>query len=299
MKNLSIIGSGRIVEEHIKAALLCNIKVRYIFSSRVGSKNAERLSKKYKIENIETFKKFISLSTKVNSNFLIAGKIAKNSFYLKECIKTKKKIFIEKPVFLKSKDFKKYLVSNNQVFVGFNRIFYKNIGFLKDLISKSQHLTINCFCPELNRTRVVSNSSHIISILFFLFKEIKLIYKHKKKKSVFLRYNLPNNNTVNLLINYKAIANFKIEIASENFFIELPSIEELKIYNKLKKINYKNNNIYKLKCSYSMSEYDFNDIKPGIFFQMQKFKKFCEGKKIINNLKFAQKIIKICEQIVE
>ena len=299
MKNLSIIGSGRIVEEHIKAALLCNLKVRYIFSSRTGSKNAERLSKKYKIENIGTFNKFISLSTKINSNFLIAGKISKNSFYLKECIKTKKKIFIEKPVFLKSKDFKKHLVSNNQVFVGFNRIFYKNIEFLKSLISKSQYLTINCTCPELNKTRVVSNSSHIISILFFLFKKIKPIYKHKTKKSIFLRYNLPNKNTVNLLINYKAIANFKIEILSENFYIELPSIEEIKIYNKIEKINYKNNNIYKLKCSYSMNEYDFNDIKPGIFFQMQKFKKFCKGKKIINDLKFAQKIIKICEHIVE
>ena len=98
MNSLSIIGSGRIVEEHIKAALLCNIKIRYIFSSRVGSKNAERLSKKYKIENIKTFKKFISLSAKANSNFLIAGKIAKNSFHLKECIKTKKK-YLSKNLF--------------------------------------------------------------------------------------------------------------------------------------------------------------------------------------------------------
>ena len=44
MKNLSIIGSGRIVEEHIKAALHCNIKVQHIFSSRRFN-NAQRLSK--------------------------------------------------------------------------------------------------------------------------------------------------------------------------------------------------------------------------------------------------------------
>ena len=103
-------------------------------------------------------------------------------------------------------------------------------------MSKSKHLTINCFCPELNRTRVVSNSSHIISILFFLFKEIKLIYKDKKKESIFLRYKLSNNNIVNIFINYKAIANFKIEIISKNIFIELPSVEELNIYNNLKKL---------------------------------------------------------------
>ena len=49
MVSLSIIGSGRIVEEHLKAAQKCNIKVRYIFSSRPNSLNAVRLSQKYKI----------------------------------------------------------------------------------------------------------------------------------------------------------------------------------------------------------------------------------------------------------
>ena len=185
MHSLSVIGSGRIVEEHIKAALRCNIKVRYIFSSRVGSKNAVRLSKKYKIENIKTFKEFIDLSINAKSNFLIAGRISKNSFYLKQCINTKKKIFIEKPVFLKNKYFKKYLISNNQIFVGFNRIFYRNMMTLKNLTSQKKNLTVNCFCPELNKTRIISNSSHIISILLFLFNNLKQIYKQKKKKYFF------------------------------------------------------------------------------------------------------------------
>ena len=299
MKSLSIIGSGRIVEEHIKAALLCNIKIRYIYSSRKGSKNAKRLSKKYKIENIETFKEFIFLLKKSDSNILIAGKISKNSFYLKECVKIKKKILIEKPVFLKSKDFKKYLPFKNQIFVGFNRIYYYNIQHLKNLVSNSKNLTINCFCPELNKLRIISNTSHIISILIYLFKKLKLIYKDKKKDSIFLRYKLSKNNLINLFINYKSLNNFKIEIISSNNFIELPSIEELKIYNKLEKIKFKNNNIYKLKCTHLSNEYKFNNIKPGILNQMREFKKFCQGKKIINNVKFAQNVIKICNQIVE
>lgn len=299
MKNLSIIGSGRIVEEHIKAALHCNIKVQHIFSSRPGSNNAQRLSKKYKIENVKAFDKFIELSNKTKSNFLIAGKITKNAFYLKKCIETKRKILIEKPVFLKSQNFKKYLKSNSQIFVGFNRIYYKNIKTLKNIIGKSKNITVNCFCPELNKTRVISNSSHIISILLFLFKNIKLIYRHKQKKSIFLRYKLSNDNIVNLFINYNAIANFKIELISENFFIELPSIEELKVYNKLEKINLNNNNIYKLKCSYKANEYNFNKIKPGILFQMKEFKNFCNGKNIINDLRFTEKIIKFCEEIIQ
>ena len=48
-----------------------------------------------------------------------------------------------------------------------------------------------------------------------------------------------------------------------------------------------------------MSEYNFNDIKPGILFQMLEFKKFSQGKKIVNDLMFAQKVIEICEKIVK
>ena len=71
------------------------------------------------------------------------------------------------------------------------------------------------------------------------------------------------------------------------------------IPEQMEKTNYKNNNTYKLECSYSMSEYNFNNIKPGILLQMQEFKKFCQGKKIINNLKFAEQIINICEKIIK
>ena len=110
---------------------------------------------------------------------------------------------------------------------------------------------------------------------------------------------MPNKNVANLFINFKAILNFKIEIISEDFLISLQSIEELKVYNKLKKKSYKNNNIYKLQSSHSINEYDLNNIKPGIFYQMQEFKKFCQGKKIINNLKFAEQIINICEKVIK
>lgn len=299
MITLSIIGSGRIVEEHIKAAKLNNIKVKYIFSSRLRSKNCARLANKYKIENVDTFDKFMFLSIKSKSYYLIAGRISKNSYYLKKCIATKKKILIEKPIFLKSGNFKNFLFANDQIFVGYNRIFYKNIRYIKESISKLKNLTVNCYLPELNKTRILSNSSHVISILLYLFKNIRLIYKDTKSKSIFLRYNLPNKNVANLFINFKAILNFKIEIISEDFLISLQSIEELKVYDKLKKKSYKNNNIYKLQSSHSINEYDLNNIKPGIFYQMQEFKKFCQGKKIINNLKFAEQIINICEKVIK
>ena len=51
--NLSIIGSSRIVEEHIKAAKKLNINIKYIYSSKVNSKNLSKLSDKYKTGQID------------------------------------------------------------------------------------------------------------------------------------------------------------------------------------------------------------------------------------------------------
>ena len=61
-KNLSIIGSSRIVEEHIKAAIKVGFKIKYIYSSNKFSKNAKIISKKYKIENVTNFNIFLKIS---------------------------------------------------------------------------------------------------------------------------------------------------------------------------------------------------------------------------------------------
>ena len=81
-KILSIIGSSRIVEEHIKAAIKNNFSIMYIFSSNRKSKNVIKLAKKYKIQNLDNFGIFIKLSKKINSNYLIAGRIKDNHYYL-------------------------------------------------------------------------------------------------------------------------------------------------------------------------------------------------------------------------
>ena len=62
-----------------------------------------------------------------------------NKKVLLACCKTGKKIFIEKPVFLEKKQFKKFIKYKKQIFVGYNRIFYKNVEFLKKKIKNSKN----------------------------------------------------------------------------------------------------------------------------------------------------------------
>ena len=44
-------------------------------------------------------------------------------------MKTNKNIFIEKPVFLKSNQFRNILAYKKKIFVGYNMIFYKSVMF--------------------------------------------------------------------------------------------------------------------------------------------------------------------------
>ena len=295
--NLSIIGSGRIVEEHIKAALNNNINIKYIFSPRKNSKNAIKLSKKYKIINVVNFKKFLNLSENENSNFLIASRIKDNSIYLNECLKTKGKIFIEKPIFKNSKLFNKYMKYNERIFVGYNRIFYNNVNVVKKYISNEKNLSINCICPEVSKERIITNSSHLISILLYLTNDIKLIYREKAGNIIFTRFKAKNNCRININFHLKSLSNFGIEFISKNYFIKMSPLENIKIYNKIKKIRIKNNNLYKLTCTSKLDEYKVNDLKPVLKIQMNYFKKFCRNYKIKNDLKYAKKIISVCELI--
>ena len=78
MQKLSIIGSSRIVEEHIKVAQKVGFKIINIYSSRKNSKNAIDLSNKYKIKNQKNYKLFLEEIQSSSSNVLIAGRIGDN-----------------------------------------------------------------------------------------------------------------------------------------------------------------------------------------------------------------------------
>ena len=298
---ISIIGTSRIVEEHIKAAKLNNIKIVAIFSPKKFSRNAKFIEKKYKVTVYNNINEFFNISKKKNSHYLIACRVKDNLKFVKLCSQFNKKIFIEKPVFLKANEFKKIKKYKNKIFIGFNRIFYKNIVFCKKFLRGMKNLEINSIIPEKNKERIISNASHFISILIYLFGNLKIIYLQKNKNCIYVRLKNKNKIFISITFYFKAIESFNMKILSKKFQIHFLNMEKMEIYNKLKKKIFKNNNIYELQKSFSYSEFDSNAVKPGFLSQMKEFKKFCITKKytIYNNLAFAEKIIKLCNNFVK
>lgn len=298
VKNLSIIGSSRIVEEHIKVAQKVGFKIISIYSSRKNSKNAVYLSNKYKIKNQKNYKLFLKEIETSGSSVLIAGRINDNSKYLKDILKFNCSAFIEKPVFTNFKLFEKYKKYQNKIFVGYNRIFYNNIIVLKNLLKKEKKLEVVCICPEKNKKRLLTNSSHIISILIYLFGNLKIKFREKNKKSIFVRLKNYKGDNVNIFYNLNSINNFSINIFNKKINILMKPIEILLIHNKIKKKKIGNNNIYDLKVDKTLNEFKSNKYKPGFYNQMLSFHDFCCGKKnSLVSLAYSQKVMKLCNEI--
>ena len=173
--NISIIGTSKITEAHIKTIQKNKSKVIAISSTRKNSRKITYFAKKFRIKNVfKNWKENIKFTAKIpNARFLITCRIQDNKKVLELCCKTGKKILIEKPVFLKKKEFKIYQKYNNKIFVGYNRIFYKNINFLKKEIGNLKNINVLVKCPESSVSNITKNSCHIISVLMFLFGKMK------------------------------------------------------------------------------------------------------------------------------
>ncbi len=297
MTNVSIIGTSRIMEEHIKACQKLKINIIGIYSTSTGTKSLDYLAKKYKILKFKNLNQFLSYSRRKKSHFILAPRLVDNEKLIKKCLKIGTKIFIEKPVFLNHRKFKNYLQHDNRFFVGFNRIFYRNVNFLKKRLNNKKN-EILVICPEKNKTSIVSNSCHIISILYYIFGKLNIIYKRKNRNQIYciLKSKL---SFITIIFHFKSKDLFRIESFNKKEKIIMSPIENLKIFKNLFVTKYKNNNIYSLNKTLEINEFNYTKIKPGFLDQMQNFKLFIKNKKkIINNLTFSSEIVKICNEII-
>ena len=298
---ISIIGTSKITDSHLRSILKNKIKIISISSTREKSKRLKKLSKKFKIK--KSFSKWtenIKYAKKNNSNFLICGRIEDNFKVLKKCCETGKKILIEKPVFIDPKKFNTFLKYRKQIFVGYNRIFYKNIIFLKKELKNKNKLSCIVKCTESSRKSILTNSCHIISILFYLFGDLKLIKKIKFKKNISCLFQSKKKDIITINFSLKNSDNFSIEVFDENKRYHLAPIEKLSIFKNLETKKIFNNKVYLPKIFYQYDEIKMSkSFKPGFNKQIQAFKKFERKKNIFNNILFAKKIMSICNKIIK
>ena len=299
--NIAIIGTSKITEDHIRALKKNNFKIIALSSTRKNSKNLNYLKKKFKIKKTFTnWKECINFSKKIsNLSFYLTTRIEDNKKILEACCLTKKKIFIEKPIFDNSKNFNKFFKFSKKIFVGYNRIFYNGILNLKKNIKLNKVLNVIVKCPEESRKQFMRNSCHIISILKFIFGDLKLIKKIKKGKFIFCLLKNEKNIPISFYINFNNPDNFSIEIFENKKRYYISPIETVKFYKGIEKKRIGSSYKYFPKNIKTIDEYRIDKFKPGFLKQTKNFKKFLKGKQIFNNLILAKKIIKLAESIAK
>lgn len=296
---LSIFGSSHIINHHINAAIKNSFKIHSICTSNKNSSNIKNLAKKYKIKNVfYNWKNFLKDCSQNNTSVLIAGRIIDNEKILESSLKLNLKVIIEKPVFVDPKKFNKFLKFKKNIFIGYNRIFYKSVHKVKKILIKDKLLNVSIRCPEINIKNISTNTCHVVSVIYFIFKKIHLIKKIKKKDSIFCIFNTKSGIPIFVNINFNSPDNFSIEFILKRKRLQIKPLENLKIYNKLIKRKYKNTNIYIPNLSETINEYTVSNFKPGFENQYKNFKKFIQDKKCNHlNIQHAKEIIEICQAI--
>ena len=293
-KKISIIGTSRITSHHITAAIKVGFEIYSISSTRKNSKFINQLSSKHNIKNVfYSWKDCIDKSINFDKDisFVITAPTIKNKIILKYLSNFNSKVFIEKPVFNNFFDFENINSNKKNIFVGYNRIFYRNINYLKKKLYGKKNLNVICNVPEISKKMISSNSCHIFSILIYLFGHLNFINKFKNKNyiNILLKSKFA---MITLFFNFKASENFSIKIYDKKTIYELLPIETLNIYKEMKIVNIKNQNFYRPLKANTIIETN-NIFKPGFVSQYKEFSRFIDGKKIFNNIDFAKYIQKL------
>ena len=299
---ISIAGTSEIVTKHIESLKKNNFKILSILSlnplDNCKSKRILNLKKKYKIKNVFfKLKKFIEHASNNGSALLIASRIKDNEKILKEALKKKLKILIEKPVFLDPDKFNKYFKYHKNIFVGYNRTYYKSFYYIKKLLKKNTPTNIVVNCPEYDKRGVITNSCHSISIIYKLFGKIYFLNKFSFKNHVCAIFKTNKKQPVYFVLNLKNPENFSIKINFAGKIVELNPIEKLLITERIIKKKFQNENIYIPLKKLQIDELSKKG-KPGFDNQYANFRKFIENKKCdYVNIKEAKYICQIANKI--
>lgn len=168
---------------------LINIGFKNIFAHDKNLTNVKILKKKFK--NIRFVKKYKELLNNSEIKiFFFATPPSKSYLLVEKAIKRNKNIFVEKPGFKKTSDFKKIIKLNNKfnniLMFGYIYCYHDHINYIKNIIKKNilgKILYIKLQRQNLGPIRNDVNSSfdlasHDLSILFNFFGKMPNLINH-------------------------------------------------------------------------------------------------------------------------
>ena len=307
---IGYIGSGPISNFHIPAIKNNEFKIEAI-GSRKDSTRCKNFASQYQIEEHYCKGGWEEVVSKDLDAFVICVDISATIKVLEKALLTNKPIFVEKPISSNPNTLKRFLNHDNidNVFVGYNRRFYKTTNKLKDLCLSSKGGTIFLNMPESDYgiKQFINNGCHMIDTLRYLVGDFKIIGKSKKidleNNDLFSFSALCRNQKWDILINAHSQipANFSITVNSDKSVFELKPIEKLSIYNGIDVIEpTKKEPIRKYMPHLQNSYVEDSKFKPGFNSMYKNFKLFIEKKECnICNFKDAYSSIKTCWDLIE
>jgi hypothetical protein len=298
-----IIGSSKIIEEHIKSALNNNIGLYSLNSTKKKSYNEVRLKKKFKFErNFKNWDLALkSIQNRKDIIIFLAPRIKDNFRILKRCLKNNNYIFTEKPISKNLNELKNLKKHNKRIFVGYNRLYYKSVNYLKKNLLNPSSVIVKF--TEKNINEISSNSVHIFSIIFYLFGNLKIRQKYRYKQSISLFTVNENGLPIYFQFSKQSPETFSIDINSKKKRYLLKPIENLIIYKKLNKRYLGGNKKFLIPSEIpylKINDYSNTKYKPGFTNQIITLKKFAQNKsKIFNNISLAIKVINFANQFIK
>lgn len=270
--NVGIVGSGKISEEYIKIIKFFNHKVVKIVTKTKSRKNIF-FCKKNKIKHhYLSFEKAINSQPKVDAWIICSSwdSLKKN---LLIALKNNISALIEKSIIISVKDLlklKSKIKTNqlNRLSIAYNRNYYDFIPHIKKEIKKEGLEAIYAYLPESYQSIINKKgnkikkhltkymTSHWITLIYNILKssnrKIGLSKRLKHFKNDILENNVIvfdisiNNKKIPLIINILPDnpTNINITFYFKKKTFVLSPVERLKIYQKIKILKKKNQNIY-------------------------------------------------------
>ena len=303
------IGCGPISEFHLAAMKANGFEVSAI-GTRKQSKSCERFAEKNNLKNYFCEEGWEEVLTKDVDAYVICINPTGTFDVVMKALDKNKPIFIEKPVSFKLDqiiNIRKHKYSKN-IFVGFNRRFYKTTELLKNFCDSSRGGTIIANIPDSisGLKQIIENGSHIIDTIRFLIGEYELIDKtfrlNQDESDIDSLSAIFKNEKWDILVNAHSLipSNFYITFNSGKNVCELKPIEQFNYYEGMEVIEPTievpiRKYIPKLKNSFVEN----NEYKPGFDFMYKNFRLFVEKKSCMKcNIEDAEKTLNLCWQLI-
>ena len=308
---IGFIGSGPISKFHILALQKNSFKIEAI-GSRKNSENCIKLSREFNLEEKFCPNGWQEVLEKEVEAFCICTKVDINFTILQKALKKNLPIFIEKPVVWDKELISKLIALPNSenVFVGYNRLYYETVQkakfFCKEFIGGT--ILVNIPDSIAGRKQFIENGCHLINILQFLIGDFKvaktLLRENHKFKDLESVSAICQNKDWKILINAHSQipANFSITINSGKKVLELKPIEKLSVFEGINIIEpTPESPIRKYQPALSFEIFENTKLKPGFEKMYKSFKEFIGKSKNSNlcDLKKARTTLEICYELLE